>query len=765
METLKRFAKYLLLFTAFLVTSKTYAQCPAGLISYWNMNEPSGLTLIDQAGGHNAICNEAPDLDPIGRIGSAHFFTSDSNSGVTATIPNSSAFNFPVHSSFTIIYWVKYSPGDLAGRTQVVVSRGDYRGGSAPGTFWAGGIEGEGNLFFILKDSLSDRVDLQTPLAYDDGNWHQVAFVRDEATKTNTLFVDGTESIKTSHEYSGSFTSSEEVMFCQLKNTVGGSPSYGYFYQGSLDEVAILTEALTAQNLSNQILLANSDVGICDGLNANLLSIPVTQAIVGSLYTYKVHAGGLENGMSYSLLSAPEGMIIDPLTGLISWTPMDITAQAFVTVIAENYVPPADTQSFRIFMAEGTPCPDDLLVLLKLDESFGPVYADFYGVHNAEATISPVSVQGKIGVAQLFNSTSGLDIPDLNTEFDWSQENSFSIEYWLKTTTKKMMVCVARHRIDILNAAVQFAGIDDAGKALLELRDNSGNLLVLTGTTMIADGNWHHVVNVRNGATNENLIYVDGVMETNLPDTFTDSFTADDPTPITVGYLKRSSPDHPGYHFLGSLDEVAIYNRAVTAGEISDYYDSGKGHCGVGNFAPYVTSEPVTEGTLNEAYSYFFMGDDLDLTDVLTLSAVEKPQWIVFNWLPGQKSASLSGIPATEGQYPVTLRLSDGKVDIDQEFTIVVSESGPTGINDLESEGILIYPVPANDKLIIYYKESKGLTQLEIINSDGKILRRAVLNPGEERYTFGLNDIASGTYWIRIKNDRISKTGSFIIAR
>jgi len=729
------------------------------------MNETSGLTLIDHAGGHNAVCNEAPSVDLNGSIGSAHFFFADTNSGVTATIPNSSVYNFPEHSSFTIIYWVKFTSDDLAGRSHVIISRGDYRGGGAPGTFWSGGVDGEGYLNFILKDSLNDRVDLQTPLAYADGEWHQVAFVRDEAAKTNTLYVDGIESVKTSHVYSGGFTSSEDVLFCQLKNSIGGSVTYGFFYQGSLDEVAILNVALTAENLSNQVLLANSDVGICDALNANLLSLPVTQAIVGSLYTYKVYAGGLQNGMSYSLISAPEGMVIDSLTGLISWTPTDITAQAYVTVSAKNYIPPADTQSFRIFLAEGNPCPDDMLLLLKLNESFGPVYSDFYGVHNAEATISPVAVQGKIGGAQLFNSATALDIPDINSDFEWSQNASFSIEYWLKTTTKGTMVCVARHRLDIPNTAFLSSGTDESGKALFELRDNGGNALIITGTTMIADGNWHYIVNVRNGTTNENKIYVDGYQESIQSIMYNNSFMADLPTPINVGYLKRNQADEPHYHFLGSLDEVALYNRAITTAEVSDYYNLGKGHCGAGNFAPYATSDPVTEATVNEPYSYSFMGDDPDATDVLTLSAVEKPQWLAFSWFSGQKNASLTGIPTADGQYPVTLRVSDGQVDIDQEFTIVVTGGVPTGIIDLESEGVLIYPVPARDQLIIYYKEPKSQTHLEIMNGEGKILRHAVLNPGEERYIFELNDIASGTYFLRVHNDRVSKTGSFIIAR
>lgn len=766
METLKPYIKNVLLISFILLTSRTFAQCPTGLISYWKMNETSGITLIDHAGGHNAICNTVPAVDPTGIIGSAHFFMADSISGVTASVSNSAAFNFPANTSFTVIYWVKFLPEDLAGRDHVIISRGNYRQGNPSGAFWSAGVGGDGNLNFILQDSLLGRKDIQTPLGYADGKWHQVAFVRNEVSKTNSLYVDGIEAVKATQDYSGSFSSADALQFCVLKNTVNNTVTDGYFYRGSLDEVAILNVAVPAAELSNQILLAASDVGICDGLNPNLLSIPVTRAIVGSLYTYRVHAGGLQNGMSYSLLTRPDGMVIDTLTGLISWTPSDIKTQAIVSVRAKNYIPPADTQTFRIYLSQGTPCPDSMLVFLKLDESVGPDYADFHGLHNAMASVSPVAVQGKINGAQLFNEETVLDIPDDSVQFNWPDTASFSLEYWLKSTSSKNMVCLARHRLDGLNTAFWSSGTDASGKAQFELRDNGGKSLVSVGTTVITDGTWHYIVNVRNGKTKENRIYVDGLEESIQSVTYENSFIADLPTPIDVGYLRRKNADEPHYHFIGSLDEVAVYNRAISAEEAFDFYNHGQaqGHCGAGNYAPYVTSEAVTKADVNGDYSYFFMADDIDTEDVLTLSAVDKPEWLTFNWLPGQKLASLAGIPSAAGDYPVKLRVSDGKVDIDQDFIIHVTGT-PTGINDLEQDGILIYPVPARDKLVISFTELNSRTHLEIINSEGRVMQQVFMEPGQEIHIFDLNGIGSGTYFLHVRNDKLNKTQGFVISR
>ncbi len=138
--------------------------------------------------------------------------------------------------------------------------------------------------------------------------------------------------------------------------------------------------------------------------------------------------------MTYSLLSGPEGMGIDSLSGLLSWTPPDIKTQALVSVLASNQIPPADTQTFRFCLTEGTPCPDSLMVLLKLDEKTGPVYSDFYGMHNAEATVSPSPTEGKIGGAQLFNDSTAMEIPDNGMEFDWSKDASFTYGSWMKNS-------------------------------------------------------------------------------------------------------------------------------------------------------------------------------------------------------------------------------------------------------------------------------------------------------------------------------------------
>jgi len=51
-------------------------------------------------------------------------------------------------------------------------------------------------------------------------------------------------------------------------------------------------------------------------------STPLTSTKVEQVYTYDVNANDFENDLlTYSLLTYPEGMTIDTLTGVINWTP------------------------------------------------------------------------------------------------------------------------------------------------------------------------------------------------------------------------------------------------------------------------------------------------------------------------------------------------------------------------------------------------------------------------------------------------------------
>ncbi len=89
-------------------------------------------------------------------------------------------------------------------------------------------------------------------------------------------------------------------------------------------------------------------------LSPNITSGPVAEATATLLYSYQVTAtDGNNDPLTFSLGEFPEGMVIDALSGLVSWTPTDAQIGSHpVTVIATDPRGGAGSQSFTIIVEE-----------------------------------------------------------------------------------------------------------------------------------------------------------------------------------------------------------------------------------------------------------------------------------------------------------------------------------------------------------------------------------------------------------------------------
>ncbi len=131
----------------------------------------------------------------------------------------------------------------------------------------------------------------------------------------------------------------------------------------------------------------------------------------------------------------------------------------------------------------------------------------------------------------------------------------------------------------------------------------------------------------------------------------------------------------------------------ITIGEFSnalatvliDNISFGKSN-GVVNHPPVITSTPLSNVVPGVLYSYTIIAADADLGDVLTYSAITLPTWLSFN----TTTKLLSGTPSAsdKGNHSVTLRVSDGKLYVDQVFVITVGKNYTTNskiVDDFEN--------------------------------------------------------------------------------
>jgi hypothetical protein len=82
-------------------------------------------------------------------------------------------------------------------------------------------------------------------------------------------------------------------------------------------------------------------------------------------------------------------------------------------------------------------------------------------------------------------------------------------------------------------------------------------------STVLDDGQWHHVVAVR--TSSQKLLYVDGVLRASVnytPTLRTNNFN------LRMGMNQEYAPAYYG----GALDDVRVYGRALTAAEVTTLF-------------------------------------------------------------------------------------------------------------------------------------------------------------------------------------------------
>ncbi|NNJ55635.1 MAG: LamG domain-containing protein, partial [Bacteroidia bacterium] len=131
-----------------------------------------------------------------------------------------------------------------------------------------------------------------------------------------------------------------------------------------------------------------------------------------------------------------------------------------------------------------------------------------------------------------------------------------TIDAWIKTSTINGEIC--SWGSDISGQKWVFR-INDNGTIRVEV--NGGNIY---GTTVLTDNEWHHVACVLDGNKVSNIkLYVDGQLESN-------GNVSDLSINTGSAYKVRVSRGVNNRYFVGNIDEVRIWDEALSASEIAN---------------------------------------------------------------------------------------------------------------------------------------------------------------------------------------------------
>lgn len=222
---------------------------------------------------------------------------------------------------------------------------------------------------------------------------------------------------------------------------------------------------------------------------------------------------------------------------------------------------------------------DGLISYYKLDETSGTTASD--SANTNDGTVNGATwVSGKINNGLSFDGTNDyVNIPSGDMISDW-YNTEYSISAWIDVNDG------SEHHAIYGEAN---SGTDNPygvfrilyNKIELRIRENTNSyktILVVSDNT-ISSGFKHVVLSVNdisaNGLSNALKIYVDGISQNfTIQEDEWSSSTTHTLNTATIGALRRTS--HLSF-FDGLIDEVAIYDRALTSNEVEYLYNDDVG--------------------------------------------------------------------------------------------------------------------------------------------------------------------------------------------
>lgn len=208
--------------------------------------------------------------------------------------------------------------------------------------------------------------------------------------------------------------------------------------------------------------------------------------------------------------------------------------------------------------------PDGLVGHWRMDETSGITALDSSGNNNngivSDTTFAASSTSGMVGKA--FNSLDDNDriaVPDSAT---LNPNTAITVSAWVRSRKE------SRQRL-----VTKWGGTDNgymlwiegSSGPRFEINTAAGNRISFGGTTIANDDVWHHLVGVYDGSTVS--IYLDGVLDGSAGHS---GLLVDDDADL---YLSGGS----GGTYIGGIDDVRIYDRALTEPEITEIYEARNG--------------------------------------------------------------------------------------------------------------------------------------------------------------------------------------------
>lgn len=215
-------------------------------------------------------------------------------------------------------------------------------------------------------------------------------------------------------------------------------------------------------------------------------------------------------------------------------------------------------------------CPEGMTAYWPFNEKDPGTYLDeISGLSAFCVGDCPQSVGGgRVGRAQRFDGLTQRLAVEANDAFNWEPTDSFTIAYWVRMAGGMGGIeKVAIGRFDPDTGLHWSSGVSVEKNAFFRVADVQGITHSLIATRSLNDGRWHHVAIVGDMNGLELKLYLDGAEEGAISIDFEAVFGSESAN-LTIGWSS-------GNIFSGDLDEMALWQTALSPEQISSHFHNG----------------------------------------------------------------------------------------------------------------------------------------------------------------------------------------------